>query len=602
MYYQLTNQYKKSSDPGAHFFAHPTSPTHRLYEALRALLLDRQSASLVARRFRYQPSTLHVLASKLRTGKLPPFFVAHRPGPKRQPKKELVSQLAIPLRKTNHSVYDIQRILREQGHPISIRAIWEILRDAGFSRLPRRLDEERPTQARPIPADKADRRLFHLEPARFPTRAGGLFLFLPFLTSLRFDHLVRQAGYPATRAIPALQYILSLLSLKLLSKERISHVMDIVHDPGVGFFCGLNVIPKTTALTTYSYRIRRKQNLRLLQVWNQALRQSGWVSGESFHLDFHTIAHFGEEAILEKNYVPRRSHAEKSVLTFLAQDEASTVLCYSHAGILKRDQADEVLAFVDFWKKTTGRFPSEVIFDSKLTTQKNLSRLNQLGIRFLTLRRKSPKEVRRLMSLPEEAWTRCDLDTLGRKYSHPKVVEETLRLKGYDGPLRQIAAKDLGRDLPTLLITNDRKQKAGGLLARYAKRMLIENAIADGVHFFHLDALCSSLRVEVDFSVVLTVIANGLYRLLARKIKGFENATAKQLHRRLIDTAAVIQVEEGGEVQVRLNLRAHNPLLAEAGLTDSAVRVPWLGDATVRVTIPTDARKPCSNRLCENPG
>lgn len=219
------------------------------------------------------PGTLHVLASRLRSGALPPLFADYqqRRGPKRQPKKDAARDTAIELRKKNHSVYDIHRILRENGLILSVRAIWEILKDVGFARLPRRLDEERPAWPVAIAAAYADRRQFTLSPKEFKTQAGGLFLFLPFLIDLKIDQIIEKAGYPSTQAIPALQYFLSLLSLKLLSRERISHVMDWVHDPGAALWCGLNVLPKTTALTTYSYRLSRSQNLLFLKFWNQAL-------------------------------------------------------------------------------------------------------------------------------------------------------------------------------------------------------------------------------------------------------------------------------------------------------------------------------------------
>lgn len=578
-------------DREARFFTHPTVPAHRLYEALRAYFVEKKGAQEVGKRFGYTPGTLYVLASKFRAGGVAPFFVRPKPGPKRQPKKDAVRELTIELRKKSHSIYDIHRLLLEQGKRISVRAIWEILKEAGFARLPRRLDEERPAWPGPIAAPRADRRAFLLTPTEFRTEAGGLFLFLPFLADLAIDRIVREAGYPGTKAIPALQYVLSLLALKLIGRERISHVMDVAHDKGVGFFCGINAIPKTTALTTYSYRIRRSQNLVFLKAWNRALRKTGLVKGESFNLDFHAIAHYGEESVLEKNYVPRRSHAEKSVMTCLAQDGESTVLCWSQAGILKRDQADAVLAFVRFWEETTGRRPAELVFDSRFTTMESLSQLNRMGIRFLTLRRKGPAVVRKLLSLPPASWTPCPLDVPGRKYNHPKIIEERIRVKTYDGEIRQIAAKDLGRELPTLLITNDFKGDPDDLIARYAKRMIIENAIADGVHFFHLDALCSSLNVEVDFSVVLTVVANGLYRLLADRIKGFEQATAKKLYRKFINTTATVEVRENRQVYVHLPLLAHNPLLMEAGLVDRPVTVPWLRNATVRIKIPTTVRK-----------
>jgi hypothetical protein len=73
---------------------------------------------------------------------------------------------------------------------------------------------------------------------------AGVFLFLPLLARLDFDTLVRQAGYPGSRMIPATAALLSLLALKLLDKERRSHISDFNFDEALGLFAGLNVPPK----------------------------------------------------------------------------------------------------------------------------------------------------------------------------------------------------------------------------------------------------------------------------------------------------------------------------------------------------------------------
>ena len=111
--------------------------------------------------------------------------------------------------------------------------------------------------------------------------------------------------------------------------------------------------------------------------------------------------------------------------------------------------------------------------------------------------------------------------------------------------------------------------------------MVIENAIADGVNFFHLDTLCSSIQIEVDFSVALTVAANLLYRLFAFKIKGFEDVQPKQIHRKFINTMGSINIENN-QLVVHLPRRAHNPLLLEAGYHQLNVQVPWMHNYHLR--------------------
>ncbi len=564
------------------FFTKPGNPKQRLYEALRAIFVDRLSFKEVAERFGYTVNTLHVLSSHFRTGKVGPFFIESKRGPKSRPKRDPVRDTVIQLRKKNCSVYDIARVLKEKNHHLSARSVWEILREAGFSRLPRRLDEERPDYAKPEAAPRADRRLLDLtSDLSFDTDAAGLFLLLPDIVDLKIHEHVRKAGYPGTKAIPALQYFLSLLALKLLSKERYSHVMDCCHDPGLGLFAGLNAIPKTTALTTYSYRITSNRNLQFLQSLVRRARRTKSIEGNSINLDFHSIPHFGLESDLEKNYVPRRSHAEKSVLTCLAHDGDTRVFCYSNSNLLKKEAADEVLRFSTFWKKTTGRYPNELVFDSTFTTIEKLNELNKRKIFFITLRRKTKKLVGELMQLPKASWKRITLDVPHRKYRTPRVYESRIQLKGYDKPLRQIAVMDLGRDLPTIIITNHMHTSVKILLTRYAQRMVIENAIADGVHFFHLDALCSSLRIEVDFSVLLTVVGDNLYHRFAQKIRGFEDATAKKIYRKFINWSGNVTIGKR-EIVVSFRRRAHNPLLLEAGFAEKTVRVPWLNGYKLR--------------------
>jgi hypothetical protein len=67
--------------------------------------------------------------------------------------------------------------------------------------------------------------------------------------------MVLQAGYPGSKMIPAPQAWLALLALKLSSAERKSHVMDFVFDEGLALFAGLNAVPKTTYLETYSHSV-----------------------------------------------------------------------------------------------------------------------------------------------------------------------------------------------------------------------------------------------------------------------------------------------------------------------------------------------------------
>ncbi len=568
------------------FFLEPGHPRQRQYEALRAYFVEGVRSAEAARRFGYQVGSFRVLCWRFRHEMdQKAFFRDIARGPQSQPRKDAVRENVIALRKRNFSVYDIRDELERTKHRLSLTAIFEILREEGFSRLPRRGDEERPSRSRPTADAIADVREFDLSPREFTTRAGGLFLLLPLLARLDLDSLVRSCRFPGTRMIPAICAVRTALVLKLLGKARRSHVMDLLFDEGVALAMGLNACPKSTFMCQYSSRLGRKAIVRLLAAWVQRLRDEKVVDATSFNLDFHSISYFGDDPFVEKHYVPRRSQRRKAVLVFLAQDAAGQLFCYSNADLRKGEEADEVLRFVAFWEKRYGQRPRHLVFDSKLTTFSNLSKLDELGITFITLRRRSPALVAQVTTLPRSAWRTVELDVPHRKFKTPRVVEQRVRLTGYAGEVRQLLIRDLGHDEPTILLTNDLKSSAKSIITRYARRMLIENGLADQVDFFHLDALSSALALNVDFDVLLTVIASGIYRIFASSLRGFEHARARQVFRRFLDTTARVTVRDN-EVTVRLPRRAHNPILIDGGLIGKASGpIPWWGGRTLRVEV-----------------
>jgi hypothetical protein len=567
-------------EPATQFFLAPESTLQRHYEALRAFFVDRLPSATTARRFGYTAGSFRVLCHQFRHDPdfRARFFAEGARGQPTAPVRERVRDLAVAMRKRNLSVYDIQRELAEAGHAVSIHTLTLLLRAEGFTRLPRRGDDERPQTLRPEPAAAADVRTLSLGPRSFRTRVGGLFLFVPVMRDIRLAEVVRQVDLPGSQMIPAEQAVRSLLALKLLGKERKSHVMDLVCDPGIALFAGLNVVPKRSYLAAYSSRVDHRLCLRWLETWLAEVHRAGLPRGSSFDLDFHTVPANSQEEPLEKHYISRRSRSQKGILTFLARDASHRVLCYAHAGIPKDEQADEIVQFVDFWQRQTGQPPAELVFDSQLTTYANLSRLNQRGIRFLTLRRRSRRMLGDIWSRPASAWRRITLPSLARTFRTPRVLDERVHLPDYEGTLRQITIIDLGHEEPTLLLTNNFQQGCPALVTRYAQRMLIENGISEAIQFFHLDALSSMVGLKVDFDLQITLMASSLYRLLADKMgRAYSKAQVKTIFRNLLDVSATVQVEEE-RVVVSLDKRAHNPYLVGSQLADQPTPMPWFGN------------------------
>ena len=561
------------------FFAEPSHPRQRQYEALRAFFVEGHPSHEVARAFGYTPGSFRVLCHQFRRDPDPQFFSTPSHGPRSQPHKSKARDLAVALRKQNHSVYEIAAALKERNLALSPTAVREVLRAEGFAPLPRRLDEERSAQSGPTVEPVADVRTFALVPGtQFATQCGGLFLFLPELVRLQLDQLASAARLPGSVMIPAQHALAAALALKLWSIERKSHVMALVADPGLALFCGLNAIPKKSYLSEYSSRLDHARTTSLIAAWHRAVAPEQLFPGASFNLDFHSVPYYGEDPQVERHYVSMRSRAQPSVLAFLAQDAQGHAFCYSNADLRKGEEAEEIFRFIAFWKKHHGENPRHLVFDSRLTTYAHLARLDDAGINFITLRRRSPKLLAEIHDLPASAWRRVSLDVPARKYKTPRVFEQPVALAG--AMLRQLFIRDLGHEEATILLTNDRHTTQAKLITRYAQRMLIENALSDAVRFFHMDALSSAIGLKVDFDMALTVIASGLYRLLARRMRGYAEAQARHIFRDLIDTPADVTISER-EVRVHFHRRAHLPIIIASGTLHAPVKVPWWHNHTL---------------------
>jgi hypothetical protein len=385
--------------------------------------------------------------------------------------------------------------------------------------------------------------------------------------------------------IPGCSAVLSLLALKLLDKERRSHIDDFNFDEALALFAGLNVLPKKSYATAYSYQTCRDNQRALLAGWVRGLSGLLFPQPEAFSLDFHAIPYRGDDAGLDRHYLPRRGKAGTSVLTFFALENDSRVLCYANANLARADQPGEPMRFVEFWHELTGSDPRWLYIDSKVMSYAELSALNQRDIRFVTIRRRGAAILRRLARLPASAWQRAVIDTPKRCHTHIRYVDEQVRLPGYEGEIRQLAVGGLGREEPALFLSNERDETARNLIIRYAGRNRVEGGLGEAVNFFHLDCLASEVRLNVDLDTALTVLANGCYRWLGKRLKGFENAAPKQLFRRFVETAGLVEVEQD-RVAVHFDKRSHNPVLREAALEVGSPPVPWLRNRYVSFIYP----------------
>lgn len=523
---------------GGEFFAVPGDPTQRRYEALRAFLFDGVPGPEAAQRFGYTPETLSSMVRDFRAGRRD-FFVTPKPGPKTAPAKDAARTRIVELRQAGHSAYEIADALAVEGTPLNRTGVAEVIAAEGFERMwPRPHAERGPPRRETL--RRAEVIDFDEFPQRSETKLAGLLLAVPELVALDLPGMVTTAGYPGTRVIPALNSILSLLALKLVGTRRVSHVDDLAADPAAALFAGLVALPKATALTTYSYRLTHERQQQFLTALNRAMLTTGLVEGAAFDLDFHAVMHWGQDVALEKHYVPRRSQRTRSVLTFFAQDADTHNLIYANADISKATQAREVIAFCDHWRQVSGTDPQLLVLDQKVTTQQVLCELDERGVTFITLRMRSPSLIAHIDAIDPKTWTTVRLDRTGA-YRRPQVVDEQATLSVYPHPIRQLVVRGLGRDTPTVIITNDYHSTTKQIIERYARRMSIEQRLAEAIRSFHLDALAGAVPLNVDLDVVLSVLAGTVCASLRRRLgAGYTATTPDTLQRRFLSTPGVI--------------------------------------------------------------
>lgn len=182
--------------------------------------------------------------------------------------------------------------------------------------------------------------------------------------------------------------------------------------------------------------------------------------------------------------------------------------------------------------------------------------------------------------MPASTWRRAVIDIPKRRHKNIRYLDETVKIRGYPDALRQVAVAGLGRDAPTLCLSNNFEAKARDLIVRYLRRNGVEDALGISVNFFHLDCLASEVRLNVDFDVALTVIAHGCYRWLATQLSGHATSKPKQVFQRFVATGGVVEIQSD-RIVVRFDKRAHNPILREAALDRECPPVPWLGGLRV---------------------
>jgi len=407
--------------PDEKYFLYPVHEWQRRYEALRASFVERLPATVVADRFGYSTNYVYLLRHQFAHGKID----FSEPLPEGKTRRRLVDsgirQKICNWRQHRLSAQEIVQLLSEEGIELSVRTVERVLAEEGYPRLPRRTrlklgltvkGAQVAATSQTISIADSDRKVLECESA-------GIFLFAPFVEKLDLVSVVKKADLPGSKAIPALNYLLSFLSLKLVGTQRFAHVNDHSFDYGLGLFAGLNVLPKCTAMSTYSYSLNAQNLFKLQKAFVSHANRQGLYDKKIINLDFHTVPHFGAESVLQRHWADSRNKKMKGALTLIGQDAQSKLIPYTAADINRQEADEQVFEFLSFWENMQRGVLPTLVFDSKFTTYANLSQLNAEGVKFITLRRRGKNLIQQLEHIGP--WRRVNIPHAKRKYPNPQI-------------------------------------------------------------------------------------------------------------------------------------------------------------------------------------
>ena len=567
------------------YFNNPVSQRQKQYEAVRAIVIDKQAVETVATKFGYKPGTVYSLMRDVNAGKTELFPIVQK-GPKKKRTPCDVQDKIIKYRKHGLSTTDIHSRLAEEEINISAITVERILKTAGFGKLKRRTNNElgKTLKNKIIPARSEHLDFEVLEHLNADCPTAGVFFFIPYIIESGILDLLQECKLPESSDIGSTQACLSMLLLKLIGERRLTHIGAYDQEPGFGVFAGLNVLPKPTYMNTYSCRCSETQLMNLQSKVVSLFRKkySDFYSSDYINLDFHSIPHYGDESEMEKIWCGSKGKTMKGANTIIASDSKSNAVLYTRADILRREESQEVKKFVSYWKNIKGNVSETLVFDCKFTAYNILDDLENDKVKFITLRKRYAGLVKETLALPKDVWKKVYIPVPKRKYKNVSVYESEVRLKDCKNIFRQIVVKDHGRENPTFILTNNKELSLQRVLEVYAKRWRIENKIAELVMFFNLNSLSSPIMIRIHFDILWTMIADTLYHRLACDLRRFENNLAPAIFRKFIDMPGRV-VYEGGKFFVKIRKRAHTPVLMEVKKLQTPFPVPWLGGKSMEI-------------------
>ena len=567
------------------YFKNPATQRQKQYEAVRAVIVEKESAESVAKKFNYKQSTIYSLIRDAKAGKIE-LFPSVPKGPKQKRTSAIIQSKIIEYRRKGLSTLDIQERLWSDKIRISINTIDRILKDSGFRRLKRRTNKERGiTSHKKVIPERAQKLDFsELPPFNIDCPTVGVFFFIPYLLEAGIIDIVKECKLPESSDIGNTEACLSMLLLKLIGNKRLSDIGSYDQEPGFGIFAGLNILPKPTYMCTYSCRCGESQLMDLQKRIVSLLKKKypDFYGSSYINLDFHSIPHYGDESEMEKIWCGARGKSMKGANTVFASDSHSNAVVYTRADILRSEEAEEVTRFVSYWKGINGNIDETLVFDCKFTNYKILDELADDIIKFITLRRRYKRLIQETLKLPEKVWEKVYVAIPKRKHKKVSVYESEVKLTNCTNIFRQIAVKDHGRSNPTFILTNNKELTIKTVLEVYAKRWRVENKLSEMVSFFNLNALSSPIMIRIHFDILWTMIADTFYHRLAYDLRRFEKNIAPTIFKKFIDIPGRV-VYDGNRFFIKIRKRAHTPVMKEVKKLQAPFAVPWLDGKTIEI-------------------
>lgn len=569
------------------FFAQPINNAHKQYEALRAFYYENLPAKEIARRFGYTVASIYSLTRDFKerfkhANTYEQFFIGSFVGRKPREDRDEMHKLITLLRKKYLSVPDIKTILDAQNKPISEKQIYNILKKDGFARLPRRsqLVKNETLANTTIIATKSI--MLNNVTEEFNTQNAGMLCFLPYIQMYEIDNIIVHSTYPETKTLPRLQSILAFVALKLINIRRYTADDLWCMDRGLGLFAGLNVLPKSAWYTSYSHRVTREMNISFLKSLHMLWEKHKLLS-DTANLDFVAIPYWGDDSHLENNWSGTRHQALASILAVVVNDPDTGIMSYGDTNIRHDNEANVIIEFLDFYRQSGVQVLKYLVFDSKFTVYENLAKLDNNGVKFITIRRRGKNIVNTLESTKSNVWKIVRVQAAHGKNRSLRINEQVFFLNGYGKEIRQIAITGHGKIKPALIITNDFELDTKDIVRKYARRWLVEKTISEQTHFFHLNRVSSSMVIKVDFDLTMTILAHNLYRLLAMDLIGYSHCTAQSLYNKFIHNSGVVNLNQTS-IEVHLRKKRNLPsMLTAMQKHNNKKKISWIHARNLKI-------------------